>query len=49
MGALNVEFTYREAGDDLRDRPGRELTRFAADGDVLDSQGSKMSSREFVI
>lgn len=35
-GALIVEFTYREAGDDDRDRPGREVTVFAADGDVLD-------------
>jgi hypothetical protein len=37
-GALIVEFTYREAGHDDRDRPGREVTVFAADGDVLDSQ-----------
>jgi hypothetical protein len=37
-GALIVEFTYRGAGDDDRDRPGREVAVFAADGDVLDSQ-----------
>jgi hypothetical protein len=37
-GALIVEFSYREAGNDDRDRPGREVTVFAADGDVLDSQ-----------
>lgn len=37
-GALIVEFTYRDAGDDDRDRPGREVTVFGVDGDVLDSQ-----------
>ncbi len=34
-GALIVEFTYRDAGDDDRDRPGREVTVFGADGMVL--------------
>ncbi len=36
-GALIVEFTYREAGDDDRVRPAREVTVFAADGDVIES------------
>jgi hypothetical protein len=36
--ALIVEFTYCEVGDDPDGRPGREVTVFGADGEILDSQ-----------
>jgi hypothetical protein len=37
-GAAIVEFTYRYRDDDRPERPGREVTVFAVDGEVITSQ-----------
>lgn len=37
-GGIYIEFQYRALGDEPGERPGREVTVFAEDGAVLDSQ-----------